>query len=127
LLSVGDLVPHFRVADVNGHGVDYAKRVWQRRNLLLVRLPAASSDETAFLAALDGYASVLSATDTDLLVTRDPVQGMPRCGIVVADRWGEIVAIHHADDVAMLPSPAELVEWADYVQRQCPECQGEAR
>jgi hypothetical protein len=127
LLSVGDLVPHFRVADLDGQVIEYAKRLWQRRNLLLVRLPAASGEEAAYLAALAGYASSLRATETDFLVTRDPVQGIPRYGIVVADRWGEILAVHHADDVTTLPSPAELVDWADYVQRQCPECRGEAR
>jgi hypothetical protein len=127
LLSVGDLVPHFRVTDLQGHVVEYAKRAWQRRNLLLLRLPVASSAEIDYLEALDGYAGALRGTNTDAIVTRDPVPGMPGCGIVVADRWGEILAIHHGDHVAMLPSPAELVQWADFVQRQCPECQGEAR
>lgn len=127
MLSVGDLVPHFRVTDLDGHIVEYAKRAWQRRNLILVRLPAASIAETEYLAALSGSADALRATDTEALVTRDAIDGMPGYGVVVADRWGEIFAVHHADDLATLPSPAELVEWASFVQRQCPECRGETR
>jgi hypothetical protein len=128
VLSVGDLLPHFRVNDLEGQPFEYATRVWQRRNLLLVRFPsAASTAETTYLSALDGCANALRACETDALVTRDSIEGMPGCGIVVADRWGEVFAVHRADDVATLPAPAGLIEWADYVQRQCPECRGETR
>jgi hypothetical protein len=46
---------------------------------------------------------------------------------VVADRWGEIVHIAAPSGIAGLPDPGELLEWLDYVEHRCPECEGETR
>jgi hypothetical protein len=43
-----------------------------------------------------------------------------------ADRWGEIVFIAGGTAAADLPRPHEVTEWVEYVQHQCPECEGEA-
>jgi hypothetical protein len=43
-------------------------------------------------------------------------------GLVVADRWGEIV--HVAREV---PRVADVLDWLDHLEQRCPECEGEAR
>jgi hypothetical protein len=44
--------------------------------------------------------------------------------VLFADRWGEVV---HVEATAELPAATALLEWLDYVERRCPECEGEAR
>jgi hypothetical protein len=68
-----------------------------------------------------------SQHDTACVITRDHVPEIPSPGVVVADRWGEIVHIAAGADVDGLPLPRELLEWTGYVQHQCPECEGEAK
>jgi hypothetical protein len=68
----------------------------------------------------------LTERHTECVITRDVVAGAPSPGIVVADRWGEIVHVARGSQGTPLPEPDELLEWIDYVQHQCPECQGEA-
>ena len=70
--------------------------------------------------------SELTGDDNAFVITRDRVSGLPSPGVVVADRWGEIQYVADAAGVDDLPSPQELIEWLQYVQSQCPECQGEA-
>jgi hypothetical protein len=100
--------------------------IWQRRNLVLVTLGDAAGDGT--------YPSDLIARDADFreldsacVMTRDRVAGVPVAAALVADRWGEVVYISAAPHVGSLPTPSELFEWLDCVERQCPECEGEAR
>ena len=124
LLKPGDQVPHFTVRNLDGDAVAYSA-VWQHRNLILAALPAG--------AAFEEYVSLLAnrtssfGFDTDCVITHDIVDGLPYPGVVVADRWGEIVHLASAADEARLPDVGELQEWVDYVQRRCPECEGEAK
>ena len=124
LLKPGDQVPHFIVRNLDGDAVAYSA-VWQHRNLILAAVPAG--------AAFEEYVSVLAnrtssfGFDTDCVITHDIVDGLPYPGVVVADRWGEIVHLASAADEARLPDVGELQEWVDYVQRRCPECEGEAK
>ena len=69
----------------------------------------------------------LSDDETEWIVTRDPVEGLPCPGIVVADRWGEIAHVVHSSQVEDLPPADELIEWVRYLQYRCPECEGEAK
>jgi hypothetical protein len=48
-------------------------------------------------------------------------------GVLLADRWGEIVHLTAASESARSPAPGELIEWLEYIQNRCPECEGEAR
>jgi hypothetical protein len=114
-----NLVPHFTVTGLDGRSIAYAS-IWQRRNLVLVVLPAAGCDDYA--AAIDASISELTAHETACVVTRDAVSGVPQPGVAIADRWGELFHV-----AAGLPAVAELVEWLRYAQMQCPECRGEAR
>jgi hypothetical protein len=48
-------------------------------------------------------------------------------GVVVADRWGEIVHVATTSQVDILTSPEDLLDWLDYLEKRCPECEGEAK
>jgi hypothetical protein len=89
MLERGDQVPHFAVTMLHGTRTDYSE-IWQRRNLLLVCLPAEAPAEV-----IRRYASQLSARihevaqqDTACVITSDGVSDVPRPGVLVADRWG---------------------------------------
>ena len=126
MLERGDAVPHFEARTHRGEQFGYST-IWQHRNLILVTLPDAESDLS------DNYTAALMAAaeefnrDTTCVITRDSIPGMPTPGALVADRWGEIVYIAAASDVAGLPPPQDLRDWIGYVQTRCPECEGEAR
>ena len=88
------------------------------------------SDDTsgeAYVALLAARAGVLQEGDARLVITADPIPGMPAPGVLVADQWGEIYLVEGADRAAQLPPPDDLADWLRYVQMQCPECQGEIR
>jgi hypothetical protein len=124
-MQKGEQLPHFTTTDVNGRRFEYAS-VWQHKHLLLVTV----SDEPAsqaYVSAVMRQTKTIMARDAVCVITRDAIPGVPRPGVVIADRWGEIQYIGSAGSVAGLPAPDELVEWLEYVQQQCPECQGETR
>ena len=125
-LKPGDLLPHFTATDLYGGRIDYSS-IWQRKNLVLVMLPDAGSSSRSYAEQLMALARDAKKDDTAWLVTRDRIAGMPNPGAVIADRWGELVHITEAPDVAHLPAPDDLVEWVTYVQHRCPECEGETR
>ena len=128
MLRPGDLTPHFHVTDVHGALVTYSE-FWQRKVLVLIVLPSAEADGSVstYLSQLNPHIPTLTAHGAACVVTRDLVDGLPSPGVVIADRWGEIVHIAGGNSSQDLPPPGELVEWASYVQRQCPECEGESR
>ena len=121
-----DLVPHFEVTDLSGRRVAYSS-IWQRKNLVLVILPDAGPRSRRYVDRLSTSIRTMNAGDTSWIVTRDPVDGLPRPGVVVADQWGEIAHVAGAAVVEELPAPDELIDWLRYVQSRCPECEGEAR
>jgi hypothetical protein len=123
-LRPGDQVPHFDVRDAGGTRVSYGS-IWQRRHLVLAVLPAGAGA---------GYASELrlamqsdGGDDVEVIVTSDEVDGVERPGVLVADRWGEVVFAAAGDRVSALPAPGEIAEWVRYVRAKCPECEGESR
>ena len=127
MLKTGDLVSHFAVTTLGGQRFAYSD-IWQRKNLLLVLLSHAESAGNAdYVSQLTEQLSYLTADDTACVVTRDSISGLPTPAVVVADRWGEIHHVAHAARIEDLTPPAELVEWCRFVQRQCPECEGEAK
>jgi hypothetical protein len=126
MLHRGESVPRFVVARLDGSRVSYAD-IWQKKNLLLVALADDDSDEsTAYARALAERMPDLTAHETACVITRDPIPGVQRPGIVIADRWGEIYCVV-GGAIEDLPDADDLVEWLRFVQSQCPECQGEAR
>ena len=127
MLSVGELLPHFEATTVTGESFMYS-RVWQHKNLVLVVLPI--DDEAAgvaYDARLRDQIVAFCAADTVCVVTLDRVSGLPGRAVAIADRWGEIAYVATVDNPSRLPSPSDLLEWVSYVQRRCPECEGETK
>ena len=125
-IGVRDLMPMFTVRIEDGTLIRY-QDLWQRRNLVLVTLPEDDSGAVAYARSLGPLLEAAAASDNAVVITRTPVEGVPRPGVVVADQWGEVHYVAAADSAAALPSAGELAEWLHYVRIQCPECQGETR
>jgi peroxiredoxin len=127
MLQRGDSIPHFDVRTNEDRRISYAT-VWQRRNLVLISLPdvTCAACET-YIAQLTVQIAAFASQNSECVITRDRVPEIPSPSVVVADKWGEIVHVATASDVADLPPVQELVDWVSYLQTQCPECEGEAR
>jgi hypothetical protein len=115
-------MPHFNVTNVNGETVDYATDVWQRKNVVLMAVPAGTDGQE-----LSKRYAPLGSEDTRLVITSEPVAGITPPAVVVADQWGEIAHSAAVPAVADLPAPGELLSWLEHVRQRCPECEGEAR
>ncbi len=128
MLQRGDLIPHFDVTSLQGDTVSYST-LWQRRNLVLITVPASDPDGTFthYVSQLSARGPASTAADTEWVITRDAVTGVPCPGVVVADRWGEVIHVATGSQASELPLADELVDWVTYVQHQCPECEGEAK
>ena len=126
VLQPGNLLPHFTVTDLYGRQVDYSS-IWQRKSLVLVMLPDTNPASQSYAAQLIARGRDSQENDTEWLVTCDHIAGVPTPAAIVADRWGELMHVSYAPDIAHLPGADELVEWVDYMRRRCPECEGEAR
>ncbi len=127
MLERGDLLPMFVVTNLrDGARVAY-QTIWQHRELILVTVPPDDPTTATYIASLEARAEDLQAGDARLVITSDPIEGMPVPGVLVADQWGEVHYVHAATRAADLPDAGELAEWLLFVQMQCPECQGETR
>ncbi len=122
-LQPGDQVPHFNVKTLDGAGFDY-EAIWQRRNLLLVVLPEAEEND-GYAAALRARGAEFKSVEAECVITRDRVAGLA-AGVVLADKWGEIIHVVEASGPAGYPPPDELLEWLEHIHHRCPECEGEA-
>jgi hypothetical protein len=124
MLQRRDDTPHFRVTTLDGQAVDYS-RIWQRRNLVLVTVPSELSESAR------KYVRQLSTTqfgaDTACVVTSDHVEGLSAPGVLIADRWGEVIFAMSCSNIDELPSAMEILDWVEYMGKQCPECDGEAK
>jgi peroxiredoxin len=127
MLQRGDSVPHFEVTATDGTALRYST-YWQHKNLVLVALPAADRERfRSYVDSVAVQAEELAGLSTALVITHDAVTGLDAPAVLVADRWGEICFAHGASGPPDLPEPGELVEWARFLQHQCPECEGESR
>ena len=121
----GDLAPHFEVTTIDGARATYAA-IWQRRNLVLVVLPREEQEaDRRYASTLKEHAQEFDALATVVVVTREIVANVTAPGVVVADRWGEVYFA--AAGPHELPPVDELLEWLGYIQKECPECEGERR
>jgi hypothetical protein len=126
MLQARDLISHFNVTTLSGERFAYSE-IWQRKNLVLILLPQSDpAASTKYVSQLMSQISELTGDHNAFVITRDRVAGLPSPGVVIADRWGEIQYVARAAGDGDLPSPQELIEWLQYVQSQCPECQGES-
>ncbi len=124
MLVRGDTVPHFEVRTLQGELFSYSS-IWQRKNLLLVTLPALDAVSTeGYVSELSACLQHLSDQDLEYVLTRDFIPGISGSSVLVADRWGEIVYTVEESDVA---ASQDVLEWVNYLNNRCPECEGEAR
>ena len=127
MLVPGDTVPHFEVRTRQGKLFSYSS-IWQRKNLLLVTLPTLDAGPTEdYIAELAARLQHVGDHDVEYVITRDLIPGISSSALLVADRWGEIVYTVEESDVADLPAPQEVLEWVNYLNNRCPECEGEAK
>ena len=126
MLQRGDQVPHFEVRTAGGELFRYAS-IWQDKDLVLVVLPgdAPAGARDTLEQAMQGDA--FRQRESVCVVTRDPVTGLQAPATLVADRWGEIVFVTETSRVDELPTSSDLLDWLDYVERRCPECEGETK
>jgi hypothetical protein len=119
-LQRGQSVPFFDVEAADGTRRSY-RDIWQRRTLLLVSVAPPTVDAAQLAARLRERVG----GDAAVIVTADAVEGLPRPGVLVADRWGEIVHVAPAEPGTV--DVVDLADWVRFVQIKCPECEGEAR
>src|SRR3954462_11814992 len=125
MLNKGDHVPRFECVTIDDIRVNYAD-VWQKKNLALLCLSEDSSPEAqSYIQQLREALPALAVHDAVVVVTTTPIDGMPLPGCAVADRWGQMQWVTSADRVVDLPSPREIAAWLQFVEIQCPECEGE--
>jgi hypothetical protein len=114
-------VPHFEVTTVDGHRVRY-QELWQRRALVLVIVTASERNAAASYASqLGARRSEFEDAEATVVVTPDAVPGLSPRGVVIADRWGEILHIA-SPPPGEFPSVDELLSWVRFARIQCPEC-----
>ena len=129
MLRRRDGMPHFEVMTIDGQHVRYAD-LWQHFNLVLVSV---DSRDDPYGRSLAAHANDFAASETALVVSTEPIRGVPTPGVVVADQWGEIAYVfdaHHPDEARQfdrrgttaLPSERELLDWVHSVRMRCPEC-----
>ena len=125
MLTKGDRVPRFECVTIDDIRVNYAD-LWQKKNLALVCLSEDDSPEAqTYIQQLREALPALAVHDAVVVVTTNPIDGMPLPGCAVADRWGQMQWVASADRVVDLPSPREIAAWLQFVEIQCPECEGE--
>jgi hypothetical protein len=126
MLQRGDIIPHFDVRTTTAELFSYSG-IWQRKNLVLISFAPTTAADEEYVRHLKSRDAEFSGRDSVCVVTRDGVPGLSAPGALIADQWGEIVYVVAAVDVDHLPTPRELLEWVEYVESRCPECEGEAK
>jgi hypothetical protein len=125
MLNKGDHVPRFECVTIDDIRVNYAD-LWQKKNLALLCLSEdASVEAQSYIQQLREALPALAVHDAVVVVTTTPIDGMPLPGCAVADRWGQMQWVTSAERIAELPSPREIAAWLQFVEIQCPECEGE--
>ena len=125
MLNKGDHVPRFECVTIDDIRVNYAD-LWQKKNLALLCLSDDTSAEAqSYIQELREALPALAAHDAVVVVTTNKIDGMPLPGCAVADRWGQMQWVTAAERIAELPTPREIAAWLQFVEIQCPECEGE--
>lgn len=127
MLNPHDLMPMFTARNQVDDSVADYRDIWQRKQLVLVSLTEGDVTRDAYVESLLAHAPALGHADTAVVITSESIDGVPRPGVVVADRWGEVRFAASGERAADLPHASALAEWVSSVAMECPECQGEAR
>ncbi len=89
---------------------------------MFAALPERSESAVQYAAQLLRREPDFAAEEAALVISADPVERFPRRGVVVADRWGEVVYSREAEAGADLPAVEDLLDWVRFLRSQCPEC-----
>ncbi|HEX2884238.1 MAG TPA: hypothetical protein VHQ42_06675 [Candidatus Limnocylindria bacterium] len=78
-------------------------------------------------ASVDGYLAQLTARADDFAGWDGRVRVLDPDGeaahrLAVVDRYGQVYAVHDADDARALPDARALSEWFRFLATACPEC-----
>jgi hypothetical protein len=122
-LRPGNLVSNFDGVTHDGREVPY-EELWQRRNFVLFVVPAElGATASSYFSALERRLADLKPADTSLVLSHQPINGVGMNGLVIADRWSEVVhAADLASDPASWPSIDDIVEWVEFIRSKCEEC-----
>jgi hypothetical protein len=120
-------MPMFTVTNALDDARVHYGDIWQRKNLVLVTASENDPTTSAYIASIAMAASRLATADAAVIVTGDAIAGIPSPAVIIADRWGEIYDVISTGRAVDLPSADEILDGLEYVQNECPECQGEAR
>jgi hypothetical protein len=104
---VGDLLPRI------------SRRRVRRLEATAYLLPG-SADAGPYIAALQPHADDFAAWDGELIVA--DADGERSHRLLILDRYGQVYAIHDADEADELPDANALEEWFRFLATACPEC-----
>ena len=128
MIRAGQLVPHFEVADVTRGRVSYVEHIWQRRILVLLTIGSGAFKSGGISGTeLDALRRRLLGHDAELVATRDHIDDVPAAGVVIADSWGEVAFVEEGPAASLVHEPSRILEWVQYLQHVCPECEGERK
>ena len=125
-LRHGDAVPHFVLRGHDGTAVDYVATIWQRRSLVFVAVTSTHRHKP-YVDELTRRTASFNEHESTVVITQDRIRGLPAPGLLIADRWGEIVHIVTPKVLTDLPCVSTLLQWVEAVEHRCPECEGEAK
>jgi len=126
-LRAHDLLPMFTVTDaISGRTFEY-REAWQRKPIVLVLTSPDDPTAQAYVESLSTRTAAIAGHEAILVVTADPVPGLAAPAVLVADRWGEVYHVAAAARAADLSPAGEILDWLQYIRKECPECWGETR
>ena len=84
-----------------------------------ILLPGAGEMEQ-YVANLDAHREDFAAWAGRVMTAE--ADGEPAHRLLIVDRYGQVYAVHEADDTAELPAPEALTEWFRFLATACPDC-----
>ena len=89
------------------------------RDATAILLPGAGEMEQ-YVANLDAHREDFAAWAGRVMTAE--ADGEPAHRLLIVDRYGQVYAVHEADETAELPAPEALTEWFRFLATTCPEC-----
>ena len=136
-LRVGEMLPDIELPTTNGGVTIPLRPARGETSVIFWRHPFECADCDRYLATIADTADEFRVWEARLLVLASPAANcrparfgivaengmfaLEDAGLVVADRYGQIFYVVHADSKHALPPPRELTEWLKYLGTLCPE------